>query len=41
MERFSFEAKGAFGRQHEAKTAAGMTVLIVEGDGLEPFRRPA
>ena len=29
------------GEEHEAKTATGMTALIIEGDGLEPFRRPA
>jgi quercetin dioxygenase-like cupin family protein len=28
------------GEEHETITAAGMTALIVEGDGLEPFRRP-
>ena len=29
------------GEEHELKTTAGMTALIVEGDRLEPFRRPA
>jgi quercetin dioxygenase-like cupin family protein len=28
------------GEEHETKTASGLTALIVEGDGLEPFRRP-
>lgn len=28
------------GEEHETKTAAGMTAVIVEGHGLEPFRRP-
>jgi quercetin dioxygenase-like cupin family protein len=27
------------GEEHETKTATGMTALILEGDGLEPFRR--
>lgn len=26
------------GEEHETKTATGLTALIVEGDGLEPFR---
>ena len=26
------------GEEHETKTAAGLTALIVEGEGLEPFR---
>lgn len=26
------------GEEHETKTAAGLTALIIEGDGLEPFR---
>jgi quercetin dioxygenase-like cupin family protein len=25
------------GEEHETKTAAGLTALIIEGDGLEPF----
>ncbi len=29
------------GEEHETKTAAGLTALIVEGEGLQPFRRPA
>jgi quercetin dioxygenase-like cupin family protein len=29
------------GEEHEATTAAGLTALIIEGEGLEPFRRPA
>jgi quercetin dioxygenase-like cupin family protein len=29
------------GEEHEAKTATGMTAVIVEGAGLEPFRRSA
>jgi quercetin dioxygenase-like cupin family protein len=29
------------GEEHEAKTAVGMTAVIIEGEGLEPFRRPA
>jgi quercetin dioxygenase-like cupin family protein len=28
------------GEEHETKTADGLTVLIIEGDGLEMFRRP-
>jgi quercetin dioxygenase-like cupin family protein len=28
------------GEEHETKTPSGLTALIVEGDGLEPFRRP-
>ena len=26
--------------EHEASSATGLTALIIEGDGLEPFRRP-
>jgi quercetin dioxygenase-like cupin family protein len=29
----------ARGEEHEITSAAGMTALILEGDGLEPFRR--
>jgi quercetin dioxygenase-like cupin family protein len=29
----------AAGEEHETRTAAGLTALIVEGEGLEPFRR--
>jgi quercetin dioxygenase-like cupin family protein len=28
------------GEEHETKSAAGLTALIVEGEGLEPGRRP-
>ena len=28
------------GEEHETKTEAGLTALIIEGDGLEPFRQP-
>ena len=28
------------GEEHETKTADGLTALIIEGDGLELFRRP-
>jgi quercetin dioxygenase-like cupin family protein len=28
------------GEDHETKSAAGLTALIIEGDGLVPFRRP-
>jgi quercetin dioxygenase-like cupin family protein len=28
------------GEEHETKTAVGLTALIIEGEGLEPFRRP-
>jgi quercetin dioxygenase-like cupin family protein len=28
------------GEEHETKTAAGLTALIIEGDGLEPFSQP-
>lgn len=28
------------GEEHETRTAAGLTALIIEGDGLEPFRKP-
>jgi quercetin dioxygenase-like cupin family protein len=28
------------GEEHETKTADGLTALIIEGDGLEMFRRP-
>jgi len=31
----------AEGEEHETTSAAGLTALIVEGDGLAPFRRPA
>jgi quercetin dioxygenase-like cupin family protein len=27
------------GEEHELKSAAGLTALIVEGEGLEPFRK--
>jgi hypothetical protein len=27
------------GEEHEAQTEQGMTVLIIEGEGVEPFRR--
>jgi quercetin dioxygenase-like cupin family protein len=27
------------GEEHETSSAAGLTALIVEGEGLEPFRR--
>ena len=27
------------GEEHEISTASGLTALIVEGEGLEPFRR--
>ncbi len=27
------------GEEHETTSAAGMTALILEGDGLEPYRR--
>ena len=30
----------AQGEEHETTTAAGLTALIIEGDGLEPFRKP-
>jgi quercetin dioxygenase-like cupin family protein len=30
----------AAGEQHETKAAAGLTALIIEGEGLEPFGRP-
>jgi quercetin dioxygenase-like cupin family protein len=29
------------GEEHETKTADGLTALVIEGDGLEMFRRPA
>jgi quercetin dioxygenase-like cupin family protein len=29
------------GEEHETKTETGLTALIIEGDGLKPFRRPA
>ena len=29
------------GEEHETATAVGLTALIVEGEGLRPFRRPA
>ena len=28
------------GEEHETTTTGGLTALIVEGEGLEPFRRP-
>jgi quercetin dioxygenase-like cupin family protein len=28
------------GEEHETKSVAGLTALIIEGDGLDPFRRP-
>jgi len=28
------------GEEHELKSAEGLTALIIEGDGLEVFRRP-
>jgi quercetin dioxygenase-like cupin family protein len=28
------------GEEHETKSADGLTALIIEGDGLEMFRRP-
>ena len=28
------------GEDHETRSEAGLTALIIEGDGLEPFRRP-
>ncbi len=28
------------GEEHEATSASGLTALILEGDGLEPYRRP-
>jgi quercetin dioxygenase-like cupin family protein len=28
------------GEEHEATTASGLTALILEGAGLEPYRRP-
>ena len=28
------------GEEHETTSAAGLTALILEGDGLEPYRRP-
>lgn len=28
------------GEEHETKSEAGLTALIIEGDGLEPFRKP-
>ena len=28
------------GEEHETKSAAGLTALIIEGVGLEPFRKP-
>lgn len=27
------------GEEHETKTTVGLTALIIEGDGLEPFRK--
>jgi quercetin dioxygenase-like cupin family protein len=29
------------GEEHETKSEGGLTALIIEGDGLEPFRQPA
>ena len=29
------------GEEHETTSTAGLTALIVEGEGLEPFRRPS
>ena len=29
------------GEVHETKTAGGLTALVIEADGLEPFRKPA
>jgi quercetin dioxygenase-like cupin family protein len=29
------------GEEHETVSATGLTALIVEGDGLEPFRKPS
>jgi quercetin dioxygenase-like cupin family protein len=29
------------GEEHETKSEAGLTALIIEGDGLEPFRQSA
>lgn len=29
------------GEEHATKTAAGLTALIIEGDGLDPFQRSA
>jgi quercetin dioxygenase-like cupin family protein len=31
----------AKGEEHETTSTTGLTALIVEGDGLEPFRKPA
>jgi quercetin dioxygenase-like cupin family protein len=28
------------GEEHETTSVAGLTALIIEGDGLEPFRKP-
>jgi quercetin dioxygenase-like cupin family protein len=28
------------GEEHETVSASGLTALILEGDGLEPYRRP-
>jgi len=28
------------GEQHETTSTSGLTALILEGDGLEPYRRP-
>ena len=28
------------GEEHETTSASGLTALILEGDGLEPYRRP-
>jgi quercetin dioxygenase-like cupin family protein len=29
------------GEEHETRSATGLTALIIEGEGLEPFRKPA
>jgi quercetin dioxygenase-like cupin family protein len=31
----------AAGEEHETRTEEGLTALVLEGDGLEPFRRPS
>jgi hypothetical protein len=28
------------GEEHETRTETGLTALVLEGDGLVPFRRP-
>jgi quercetin dioxygenase-like cupin family protein len=30
----------AEGEEHETTSATGLTALVIEGDGLEPFRKP-